>query len=126
MLATEKAIAEGMPAETQIIQGWKFDTRGLLIYLPDDKLSNWKQDTEVVLTSAASNKRVRHKDLKMLLGSLQHMASIITEANHFLNRICTAEMRTKQHSSTRLSTGARQDDLTYWLALLDRATSGLT
>ena len=124
MLATEKAIAEGTPAETQIILGWKFDTRRLLISIPDDKHKNWTRDTVAVLTSAARNRRIKHEDLEKLLGRLQHTAAILPEANHFLNRIRTAEMRAKQHGSTRLSTKTRHD-LTYWLALLDQAHFGI-
>jgi hypothetical protein len=37
VLATEKAIAEGTPAEVQNILGWKFNTFGLIICLPDNK-----------------------------------------------------------------------------------------
>ena len=124
MLATEKALAEGTPAESQIILGWKFDTRRLLICLPDDKHKAWKLDTQAILTSAVFNKRVKHKDLEKLLGRLQHTASMLPEANHFLNRIRTAEMRAKAHGSTRLTVEARKD-LEYWLALLDRANLGI-
>ena len=124
MLATEKALAEGTPAESQIILGWTFNTRRLIIRLPDDKHAAWTKDTQAVLTSAANNKRVKHKVLEKLLGRLQHTASMLPEANHFLNRIRTAEMRAKVHGATRLSVEVRRD-LDYWLALLDRAKNGI-
>jgi hypothetical protein len=124
MLATNKALAEGTPAESQIILGWKIDTRRLLISLPHDKHSAWKRDTNAILTSSAHNKRVKHKELEKLLGRLQHTASILPDASHFLNRIRAAEMRANKHGATRLCIETRRD-LAYWLTLLDRAIIGI-
>ena len=124
MLATDKALAEGTPAEVQIILGWRLDTRRLLISLPDDKHTAWTRDITAILTAAAHNKRVKHKDLEALLGRLQHTASILSEGKHFLNRIRAAEMRAKAHGATRLNVETRRD-LEYWRTLLDRANNGI-
>ena len=124
MLATDKALAEGTPAEVQIILGWQLDTRRLLMSLPDDKHTAWTRDITAVLRAAQHNKRVKHKVLESLLGRLQHTATILVEGNHFLNRIRAAEMRAQKHGSTRLTAEARLD-LAFWQALLDRAHRGI-
>jgi hypothetical protein len=41
MLSLLKLLAEGAPAEEQIVLGWLLDTRRLLVALPDDKHSAW-------------------------------------------------------------------------------------
>ncbi|KAI2509039.1 hypothetical protein MHU86_5415 [Fragilaria crotonensis] len=41
LLSLTKLIAEGSPAEVQIVLGWRLDTRRLLITLPDDKFRAW-------------------------------------------------------------------------------------
>ena len=44
MLAIEKAMAEGTPSEAQIVLGWYINTRLLLLSLPHDKHSAWRDD----------------------------------------------------------------------------------
>ena len=124
MLATDKALAEGTPAEAQIILGWKVDTRRLLMSLPDDKHTAWTQEIRNILRSASQNRRIRHKDLEKLLGRLQHAASILSEGNHFLNRLRTAELRARAHGATRLTAETRHD-LALWQTLLSRAHKGI-
>ena len=39
ILSAPKLIAEGSPAEVQVVLGWRIDTRRLEVSLPEDKLS---------------------------------------------------------------------------------------
>jgi hypothetical protein len=64
MLATDKVLAEGTPAELQIILGWQLNTRRLLMSLPDNKHTAWQRDITGVLRSAECNQRVKHKVLE--------------------------------------------------------------
>ena len=100
MPAIEKALAEGTPAEIQIVLGWLIDTHRLLISLPPEKFNRWIAELNAVLDTAQRNGRLRHCDLEPLLGRLQHTANILIEGNHFLNRIQSAEMRAREHSGT--------------------------
>ena len=124
MLAIEKALAEGTPAEAQIVLGWLIDTHQLLISLPQEKLNQWIAELNAVLETAQRNGHLRHRDLEPLLGSLQHTANILIEGNHFLNQIHLAEMRAREHGSTRLCVETRRY-LELWKALRGSAHSGI-
>ena len=97
MLAIEKAITEGTPAEAPIVLGWYINTCLPLMSLPHDKHSAWRDDITHMLQAAGNKHRIQHEELETLLGRLQHTASILTEGNHFLNRIRTAEMLSLIH-----------------------------
>ena len=124
MLAIEKALAEGTPAEIQIVLGWLIDTHRLLISLPPKKFNRWIAELNAVLVTAQRNGRLRHRDLEPLLGRLELTANILVEGNHFLNRIRSAEMRAREHGGTRLCVETRRD-LELWKAFLGRAHSGI-
>jgi hypothetical protein len=48
ILSAPKLVAEGAPAETQIVLGWKMDTHRLLIQLPYDKYDAWILELEMI------------------------------------------------------------------------------
>ena len=68
MLAIKKALAEGTPAEVQIVLGWLIDTHRLLISLPPDKFNWWMAELNLVLDTAQRTSRLLHHDLEPLLG----------------------------------------------------------
>ena len=127
MLALEKAVAEGTPAEIQIMLGWQIDTRRMLIQLPNDKFENWTSDIRDTLDLAKRGRRIQHKELEALIGRLQHAAVILQEGNHFLNRLRSADRhaQSQRHKSTRLTREARLD-LELWCHLLRKAWEGIS
>ena len=127
MLALDKAIAEGTPAETQTMLGWQIDTRRMLIQLPNEKFENWTSDLRATIDLANRGQRIHHKDLETLIGRLQHTAVIVQEGNHFLNRLRSADRhaQSQRHQSTRLTREARLD-LELWCNLLRTAWEGIS
>ena len=55
MLAMEKALAEGTPAEIQIVLGWLIDMHWLLNSLPPEKFNWWIAELNAVLDTAQRN-----------------------------------------------------------------------
>jgi hypothetical protein len=48
-LSIVKLLAEGTPAEIQVVLGWILDTRRLLVLLPLDKFEEWTNDIDEIL-----------------------------------------------------------------------------
>jgi hypothetical protein len=122
ILSIPKLLAEGSPAERQIVLGWMLDTRRLLISLPDDKYQAWTESIKSIVANAACTK----DDLETLVGQLNHAAHIIPMARHFLSRVRHL-MQTKIQGKSRLKLPmAVADDLQLWMDLLTRANQGIS
>ena len=79
ILSQPKLLAEGGPAEIQVVLGWKIDTHRLLIALPDDKFTAWSEDLGQIL----SKPRCFYEDLDaMLVGRLNHSSFVLPFARH--------------------------------------------
>ena len=111
VLAIDKAIAEGTPAERLFVFGWMIDTRRLLISLPDGKFTPWTADINDLLLSKGC--RVKQRTLETMVGRLQHVASIMVQGSHFLGRLRSAVLRADKVKGTRLSSGEMKD-LVLW------------
>ena len=83
ILSSPKLIAEGSPAEVQVVLGWRIDTRRLEVSLPEDKFIAWTNDVR----AARTNPTTARKELEQLLGRLNHASYVIPLARHFLSRI---------------------------------------
>ena len=70
ILSMLKLLAEGFPAEQQIVLGWLLDTRCLLVSLPSGKYSAWLAMIEKVIKEKGCTKG----DLDTLKGQLNHAA----------------------------------------------------
>jgi hypothetical protein len=70
ILGDAKVLAEGTPAELQIVLGWTLRTRQLLISLPDDKFDSWSQDLNTTIKLGKST----FGSLETCLGRLNHTA----------------------------------------------------
>jgi hypothetical protein len=126
ILSQPKLVAEGSPAEVQVVLGWKVDTRRLEVSLPRDKFDAWMLDLRV----SRESKRVDRKELERLLGRLNHAAYVMPIARHFLGRIRTAvgpapNQRTKGGRTTKLSEAVKAD-LRLWESLLRQARKGIS
>jgi hypothetical protein len=122
LLALDKAKAEGTPSEQLRVLGWDIDTRRLLIIFPREKFIAWSRDIKTLISRG--HNRVTHKELKTLIGRLQHVANVLTEGSHFLNHLRSAEMRAARHGGTRLTQAARST-LHIWLTFLLKAAKGI-
>jgi hypothetical protein len=107
VLAINKAIAEGTPAERLIVLGWIFDTRRLLISLPTEKFTAWTANINNLLVS--KGRRVKLRTLETMVGRLQHVANIMVQGNHFLGRFRSAVLRADKFKGTCLSSKEMKD-----------------
>ena len=73
VLALNKLAAEGGLSESLIVLGWHYDTRRLLVSLPDHKFTAWK----VVISDTIITNRILPGDLETLVNRLNHLGSIM-------------------------------------------------
>ena len=116
-----KLKAEGQLRETLIFLGWEFQTRALLIALPEDKARAWTRQIIHTLTKVS----ITWDDAKTLVGRLNHIGYIIPSARHFLNRIRKLERIADAHGRAMVTPGARED-LLLWIKFLRRARKGIS
>ena len=114
----EKLAAEGVPAEEQIVLGWRLNTRSLTIHLTNDKFSAWSSDIRRVLRS----KRINADELASLNGRLNHASYIIPLARHFMGRLNSFSPKNR---STPIPDPILAD-LRLWLTFLHRAHRGIS
>jgi hypothetical protein len=122
ILSDAKLLAEGAPAETQIILGWTKNTRKLVISLPKDKFDAWTAELNKIVKA----RRTTFGALETTVGRLNHVAYVNPLARHFLNRL-RAKIRIlhHKHQSIRLATEEVQD-LTLWTRFLTEAHKGIS
>jgi hypothetical protein len=122
ILSLPKLLAEGAPAEQQIVLGWLLDTRRLLVSLPEDKYLAWVAAIENFIKSKGGTK----EGIDTLEGQLNHAAYVIPLARHFLTRLRTASnSRTNKKSWIKI-TRLLLADLELWIELLRRANVGIS
>jgi hypothetical protein len=122
LVQAEKMIAEGTPAESQIVLGWILNTHFLLIRLPGDKFVAWSSDIASVLETGSAT----FGDLESLLGRLNHAGYVIPMARHFLNRL-RLRIEHRLHKRQRLTLNHEElEDLRLWLHFLASAHRGIS
>jgi hypothetical protein len=122
ILSLPKLLAEGAPAEQQIVLGWMLDTRRLLVSLPDDKYIAWISEIKNFIRRKGGAK----EELETLEGQLNHAAYVIPLARHFLTRIRAAKNSRTNKKSWVKATPLFLADLVLWLELLRRANTGIS
>jgi hypothetical protein len=90
ILSPEKLSAEGAPAEIQQVLGWTIDTRRLTVSLPTTKYDLWLHDIQRVQKA----RRASIELLATIEGRLNHTASILPMARHFLTRLRRTRLTT--------------------------------
>jgi hypothetical protein len=122
ILSHPKLLAEGTHAELQILLGWLINSRLFTIALPEDKNKAWvKQLQEVVARGSAT-----FADLETIVGRLNHAATIIPLARHFLNRI-RQRINKRLFKKQRLSlTSEEKLDLELWIKILAISAAGIS
>ncbi|KAI2493346.1 hypothetical protein MHU86_21191 [Fragilaria crotonensis] len=122
LLSMPKLLAEGSPAEIQIVLGWRLDTRRMLISLPDDKFVAWSED----LGRLISQPRCRYHDLDQLVGRLNHSSFVLPISRHFMSRIRDV-LSPRKHKNSMLTIGDEvRDDFKLWFDILTRANRGIS
>ena len=122
LLSLPKLLAEGSPAEVQIVLGWRLDTRRMLIALPDDKFNAWSEDLGQIL----SEPRCRFEDLDQMVGRLNHSSFVLPFARHFMGRI-RALLIPRRHKNCMIPVqNEAREDLALWDTILQRANKGVS
>jgi hypothetical protein len=83
LISLPKLLAEGSPAELQVVLGWLLNTRKLIVSLPDDKFIAWSGDIDEVIKA----RQVPRDALESIIGRLNHAAAIIPLTRHFMGRL---------------------------------------
>jgi hypothetical protein len=83
MPSMTKLAAELGATEQKIVLGWLYDTRRMLISLPENKYVAWSNDICKILATQRTN----HHVLDTLVGRLDHACCIFPLARHFMERI---------------------------------------
>ena len=122
ILSQPKLEAEGAPAESQIVLGWRIDTRRMQVSLPDDKYKAWRDDLELAIKKGTCP----FQDLEALVGRLNHSTMVVPLTRHFLSRIRNrlAPWYRRGDQDIRLGSEA-VDDMKLWLKILARANVGI-
>ena len=123
ILSPEKLAAEGAPAEIQQVLGWTIDTRRLTVSLPNTKFIMWTKDIQRIQAARRSSTEL----LATIEGRLNHTASIIPMARHFLTRLRQLKMTAMNAGRpyTKL-TEEVSEDLQLWLKLLTITHRGVS
>ena len=122
LLSMSKLLAEGSPAEIQIVLGWRLDTRRMLIGLPDDNFVAWSEDLDRLI----SEPRCRYEDLDQIVGRLNHSSFVLPFARHFMGRL-RALLTPRKHKSCMVPVRAEaRADLVLWDQILQRAHKGVS
>ena len=121
--ASERKLqAEGGLVESITFLGWTIDTRKFTISLPAEKAKAWSSSIESLISYT---NKVAHQTLATLVGRLNHVAFIIPQARHFINRIRRDELRAATHRAVRL-TQETKSDLKLWLKFITYAKEGIS
>ncbi len=122
ILSDAKLIAEGTPAEIQIVLGWQLNGRLLAISLPDEKFDSWFHDTHTMIKHQSTT----FGELDTMVGRFNHAAHIIPLARHFLNRL-RLRIQARLHTKRKITFSADEtEDLKLWLTFLSSAHQGIS
>ena len=123
ILSLPKLMAEGTPAESQIVLGWRVNTREMTIGLPENKFTDWTRDIQKLIDL----KRCTFGELESLAGRLGHASYAIPLTRHFLERI---ERTVSRHDARKTATLELVEDvvrdLELWKIFLTKANRGVS
>ena len=124
ILSLPKLKAEGAPAESQVILGWRVNTRKMTIGLPESKFTSWTLD----LQKMVRDRTCTFGELESIAGRLGHASYAIPMTRHFFERI---ERTKARHADARKSTTITLpedvvNDLILWEAFLMKAHLGVS
>jgi hypothetical protein len=94
MAARHKLWAEGLLEEAQMILGWRWDFRRLIISLPINKCTAWTEGINKMI----KNKNLTAIILETTIGRLTHVSMIIPAVHHFLSRLRELHFQAKNNN----------------------------
>ena len=94
----KKLLGEGALSEIKAILGWEFDTRRLLIRLPNNKFQAWNN----IITKILDENSVTYDTLDTLIGQLTHVSTIMHPLLHFLSRLRSLKFKASRRRSMKL------------------------
>lgn len=84
LASKSKLLAESGLSETKCLLGWEFNTRTLSIKLSNDKYNIWSRQINDIVRDKGQTSL---KTMEIIIGQLNHTASIIPISWHFLSRL---------------------------------------
>eukprot|EP00956_Cyclotella_meneghiniana_P041032 scaffold212472_cov70-Cyclotella_meneghiniana.AAC.2 len=121
--ASERKLqAEGGLTEIITFLGWSINTRRFTIALPIEKAKAWSRAIE---SAIHSNAKLTHQTLATLVGRVNHVAYIIPQARHFINRIRKDEAKAQKHRAVHISPETKRD-LQLWIKFIEYAKEGIS
>ena len=122
LVAEDKMIAEGAPAEKKICLGWELDTRKLLVCLPDHKYIAWRSQIDESLKRTT----VSNDTLMSILGRLENIAQLQSMMGHFLNNIRHLQITAERKEHNVRWNKRSKDDLDLVKLFLEKANKGIS
>ena len=98
-----------------------FDTRRLLIRLPNNKFQAWTNSITKILDENSTT----HDTLDTLIGQLTHVSNITHPLLHFLSRLRSLKFKLSRRRSVKIEQKHR-DDLKIALKILKKANNGIS
>eukprot|EP00956_Cyclotella_meneghiniana_P001489 scaffold1686_cov22-Cyclotella_meneghiniana.AAC.2 len=93
MASEDKFKAEAGATEIKMVLGWLCDYRRLMVSLPFNKFVAWMNELQAIIDA----RKAEAKQLEQNIGRLIHVAQILPEVYHFLNRLrCLFERAKKR------------------------------
>jgi hypothetical protein len=121
-LSGPKLVAEGTPAELQVVLGWELNTQLLLVLLPFDKFAAWTSD----ISDAIRTRTITLGELHSLVGRLNHAAYVIPLSRHFLGRLRQRLHVVRNNRQQVTLSNEEVDDLNLWIRFLLVARAGIS
>jgi len=120
-----KTMIEGCLEEIKTILGWLMNTRKLSIHLPKEKKEKWTSEINSMVSNDLAGELTTKKDLESTIGKLKHTAIVVSEGNHFLNRLRywqkMIKLNRRQHGRLHPS---EIKDLQLWISMLNFLKEG--
>jgi len=122
LASKSKLLAESGLSETKCILGWEINTRELHIKLSNEKYSIWSSNIQDILND---NGKTTKKTMEIIIGRLNHTASIIPISRHFLSRLYFSLSKMKDFKKYNLPKMVIKD-LQLWQKILYKANIGIS
>jgi hypothetical protein len=122
LLSDPKLIAEGTPAEVQLVLGWSLNTRSLSILLPPDKFEAWSSDLHTIIRNGTAS----FDELDSTVGRLNHAGYAIPLSRHFLNRLRLRILVRRPKRQQITLSHDELEDLVLWTEFLNQARQGIS
>ena len=120
MAARTKFLAEAGSEELKMILGWLLNFRTLTTNLPENKFIAWSS----ALRKLIDKGEAQTKELEKNIGRMIHVAQILPEISHFLNRLQGLHRRAKLRRKIKVPKRCK-DNIELLLRFLKKAKDGI-